>query len=69
MVVVLDAADASLVTGLMRKDVRAVAVVTRQKVPVMFSRPIVGSVERPLVSTRLVMAIRMAMAELSPPKP
>ena len=69
MVVLLNAADASLVSGLMRNDVRAVAVVTRQKVPMMFRRPIVASVERPLISARVLAAIRLAMAELSPPTP
>lgn len=67
LVVVLDAADAGLVSGLVRKDVRAVAIVTRQKVPMMFGYPIVASVERPVVSARLLMAIRLAMAELGPP--
>jgi hypothetical protein len=67
LVVLLDAADASLVSGLIRKDVRAVAIVTRQKVPMMFGYPIIASVERPVVSARLLMAINLAMAELGPP--
>jgi hypothetical protein len=65
-VVVLDSADAALVSGLSRDDVRAVAIVARQKVPMMFSRPIVSTVERPVVSAKLVMAIKLAMAELTP---
>jgi len=66
MVVVLDAADASLVMGLMLRDVRAVALVTPQNVPMMFRRPIVAVVERPLHASRVVPAIKLAVAELSP---
>jgi hypothetical protein len=69
MVVVLDGADASLVMGLMRKDVRAVALVTPQKVPMMFRRPIVAVVERPLYAPRVITAIKLAIAELTPPTP
>jgi len=69
MVVLLDAADAALVMGLLRKDVRAVALVTPQKVPMMFRRPIVAVVERPLYAARVVTAIKLAMAELNPPPP
>jgi hypothetical protein len=65
-VVVLDSVDAALVSGLPRDDIRAVAIVVRQKVPVMFGHPIVASVERPIVSAKLVMAIKLAMAELTP---
>ena len=67
LVVLLDGADANLVSGLMRNDVRAVAIVTRQKVPMMFGHPIVASVERPVFSAKLLMAIKLAMAELGPP--
>jgi hypothetical protein len=67
LVILLDAADAGLVSGLVRTDVRAVSIVTRQKVPMMFGYPIVASVERPVVSARLLMAIKLAMAELGPP--
>jgi len=66
LVIVLDASDAGLVAGLLRKDVRAVAVVTPQRVPIVFRRPIVTFVERPLVSTKVVLAIRLAVTELSP---
>jgi hypothetical protein len=69
MVVVLDAADVSLVMGLMRRDVRAVALVTPQRAPMMFRRPIVAVVERPLYASRVVTAIKLAVAELSPPTP
>jgi len=66
LVLVLDAADASLVSGLMRTDVRAVAVVTPAKVPMMFRRPIVVTVERPLISARVLAALKSAMGELHP---
>jgi hypothetical protein len=66
MVVLLDAGDTSLVMGLMRKDVRAVAVMTRQPVPMMFRKPVVSALERPLVSTQVLTAVLKAMAELSP---
>jgi hypothetical protein len=67
MVVVVDEAQAHLVAGLLRRDVRAIALVTRQAIPVMFRRPIVAVVERPLFASRVVTAIQLAMAELAPP--
>jgi len=51
---------------LMRTDVRAVAVVTPAKVPMMFRRPIVVTVERPLISARVLAALKSAMGELHP---
>lgn len=66
LILVLDGAHASLVSGLVRTDVRAVAVVTPSTVPMMFRRPIVVSVERPLVETKVVAAIRSAMGEVHP---
>jgi hypothetical protein len=66
LVVVLDGLDAALVAGLVRSDVRAVALVTPQRVPMMFRRPIVITIERPLVAATLVAAIKLAMGELAP---
>jgi hypothetical protein len=66
VVVVLDGLDAGLVSGLARSDVRAVALVTPQTVPMMFRRPIVLTIERPLVAATLVAAIKRAMEELAP---
>lgn len=68
LLLVLDAAHASLVSGLIRTDVRGVALVTPSAVPMMFRRPIVVSVERPLVATRVIAAIKSAMGELHPVK-
>ena len=56
LVVLLDARDSSLVTGLLRNDVRAVAIVTPQKIPMMFRKPIVATIERPLPPGPLVAA-------------
>jgi hypothetical protein len=66
LVLVLDAAHSSLVSGLLRTDVRAVAVVTPATVPMMFRRPIVVTVERPLIATRVIAALKSAMGELRP---
>jgi hypothetical protein len=68
LVLLLDSAHASLVSGLIRTDVRAVAVVTPSAVPMMFRRPIVDSLERPLIATRVIASIKSAMGELRPVK-
>lgn len=66
MVVVIDEGHAHLVSGLLRKDVRAVALVTPKTVPVIFRRPIVAVVERPLFAPHVVTAIKLALSELGP---
>ena len=66
MVVVIDEGHAHLVSGLLRKDVRAVALVTPKTVPVIFRRPIVAVVERPLFAPQVVTAIKLALSELGP---
>jgi len=64
MVVVLDESQADLVTGLVREDVRAVALVTPKQIPVIFRSPVVAVVERPLLASRLLAAINKALGEL-----
>jgi hypothetical protein len=66
MVIVLDESQSDLVTGLRRTDVRAVALVTPGAVPVIFRRPVVAVVERPLKASRLVAAIQQAIGDLGP---
>jgi len=65
MVVVLDESQADLVAGLGRSDVRAVALVTPRRIPVIFQRPVVAVVERPLLASRVLAAISKALGELS----
>lgn len=65
MVIVLDERQVDLVAGLHRSDVRAVALVTPGPIPVIFSRPVVAVVERPLVSARVLVAIHQALTELA----
>jgi hypothetical protein len=64
MVVVLDESQADLVSDLPRDDVRAVALVTPGRIPVIFRRPVVAVVERPLLAARVLSAIHKALAEL-----
>jgi hypothetical protein len=64
MVVVLDETQADLVAGLGRTDVRAVALVTPGPIPVIFRRPIVAVVERPLLAARVLAAISQALGDL-----
>jgi hypothetical protein len=64
MVIVLDHAHASVVSGLHRADVRAVALISAQSIPVIFRTPIIAVVERPLVARHVVEAIRKALTEL-----
>jgi hypothetical protein len=66
MVIVLDETQADLVTGLRRTDVRAVALVTPGAIPVIFRRPVVAVVERPLRASSVVAAIQQALGELGP---
>ena len=66
IVVVIDEGHTHLVSGLLRKDVRAVALVTPKTVPMIFRRPIVAVIERPLFAPRVVMAIKLALSELGP---
>jgi hypothetical protein len=58
---------AFLVAGLLRKDVRAVAPVRPQKVPMVFRRPIAVVGERPLFESRVVRAVQLVMEELLQP--
>jgi len=64
MVVVLDETQADLVAGQRRSDVRAVALVTPGPIPVIFRRPIVAVVERPLLASRVMAAITQALGDL-----
>jgi hypothetical protein len=64
MVIVLDESQADLVTGLHRDDVRAVALVTPGHIPVVFQRPVVAVVERPLLPSRVLAAVNRALGEL-----
>jgi len=66
MVVVLDESQVELLAGLNRTDVRAVALVTPGAIPVIFRRPVVTVVERPLVASRVVAAIRQALDDFGP---
>ena len=66
MVIVLDGTQADLVVGLRRTDVRAVALVTPGTIPVIFRRPVVAVVERPLRASIVVAAIQQALGELGP---
>jgi hypothetical protein len=66
MVIVLDESQTDLVTGLSRTDVRAVALVTPGAIPVVFRRPVVAVVERPLLAARVVAAIHQAFGDLGP---
>jgi hypothetical protein len=61
MVILLDQAQSDLLAGLRRNDVRAVALVTPGTIPVIFRRPVVTVVERPLVALRVVAAIQQAL--------
>jgi hypothetical protein len=65
MVIVLDESQADLVAGLGRDDVRAVALVTPGRIPVVFARPVVAVIERPLLASRVVAAVSQALGELA----
>lgn len=65
MVIVLDESQADLVVGLPRDDVRAVALVTPGPIPVIFRKPVVAVVERPLLASRVVAAVSQALGELA----
>ena len=69
LVIVLDATQADVVVGLNRSDVRAVVLLTPQKVPVVFGKPVVAVVERPLFAPKVLLAIKLALAELTPRGP
>lgn len=67
MVILLDETQAELVADLQRTDVRAVAIVTAQAIPVVFRHPVVAVLERPLRGTRVMAALEQALGELQQP--
>jgi hypothetical protein len=66
MVLLLDEAQAPLVTGCQRTDVLAVVIVTPKNVPAVFAKPVMAVIERPLLESRVVAAVRKALGSLQP---
>jgi len=67
MVILLDETQVDLVADLRRMDVRAVAIVTSRAIPILFHRPVVAVLERPLGGARVVAALEQALGELRQP--
>lgn len=66
IVIILDESQADLVAGLRRTDVRAVVLVTPGSVPVIFRRPIIAVVERPLEHSTVLAGLEQALLDLGP---
>jgi AmiR/NasT family two-component response regulator len=69
MVLLLDEAQAQLVTSCPRTDVRAVVIVNPKKVPAVFTEPVMAVIERPLLGSRVVAAVRKALGSLESEPP
>ena len=67
MVILLDETQVELVADLRRMDVRAVAIVTSRAIPILFHRPVVAVLERPLGGARVMAALEQALGELRQP--
>ena len=69
MVLLLDEAQAQLATSCPRTDVLAVVIVTPKKVPAVFAKPVMAVIERPLLESRVVAAVRKALGSLQSQPP